>query len=950
MIKKSILAISIAALIGMTGCQITAPNNAPSEKASESYQVLPDREDIFKYQLENGMQVILQPRKSPGVEMRLLVHSGSLQEEDQQRGLAHFVEHMAFKGTTNFPDSESFKQLEAKGINLGSHINAVTSYNSTVYKLSLPNSSSKTTDLGLRILSDWASEIRFDEHAFDSEREVIVEEWRLRQGVGARINEQLEQLRYQGSRLAERNAIGTIDVIRNAPVEEAIAYYKKWYQPQRMTLVINGSFDNFAVRSQIDSLFGTKERGTTPEDPVEWQEFESKPELQLATVFDAENSRRFIQLLLQDPIDTPLNTTEGQWRDTLDAVWLSILNERLAILVANGQLKSATAAPQSHLLSKKQSQYLLIAHPKGNDYAETFTKLVTELQRLATQPANEQELARAKNKLLNKVEQQAKYSARYSNQYLADQLVQADSYQLPMIDKEQQLAMQSAFLKSLTADELQKRVDQIMTSITPKLALVGADNDAQGVDTTFFEKEWDKIRDTEPEPFNLTKPVIDLKVTPIAHGSVETKNAVMDFGDNPVYEYQLSNGMKVVVVSRPELRGETQINVRIPGGRSLESDNEKSIVDWAGKYAEQCGYGEYSQHQIALWSKQQKVRVSPYSELLYHGFSGVSDADHLNDALALLHLKLTKANRCEDKLDEMKTSMQLNLSKVPAERVFMDQIHLEAFSHGDRLTMELDGAWQQFTEQELTDWRKKLYGDPAQMVTTIVTNLDTQKVEPLLDQWLASLSGVSQEKLEFVDRGVKPKAVSQEYTYDIGSSNKAMVQMQYSAEHAWSYKQQVQLQLLEQITNNRLREAVRVKASGVYVIHMSQMLARDPSPYYLGRLNFTTAPSRARKLATLASSVIAEIQQNGVTAQELDQAKQAWDVNYQQQIEYSDYWISAFSQDSFTESPYQAIGETETLISNATLADINTLASELFNQSKKTFYLMPKNDAVATKS
>lgn len=197
MIKKSILAISIAALIGMTGCQITAPSYALSEKASESYQMLPDREDIFKYQLENGMQVILQPRKSPGVEMRLLVHSGSLQEEDQQRGLAHFVEHMAFKGTTNFPDSESFKQLEAKGINLGSHINAVTSYNSTVYKLSLPNSSSKTTDLGLRILSDWASEIRFDEHAFDSEREVIVEEWRLRQGVGARINEQLEQLRYQ---------------------------------------------------------------------------------------------------------------------------------------------------------------------------------------------------------------------------------------------------------------------------------------------------------------------------------------------------------------------------------------------------------------------------------------------------------------------------------------------------------------------------------------------------------------------------------------------------------------------------------------------------------------------------------------------------------------------------------------------------------------------------------
>ncbi|WP_194436709.1 M16 family metallopeptidase [Vibrio fluminensis] len=941
MIKPTLISLALAVALGLTGCQTTTIN-PPNLAQSEQYQPLPVREDIFQYWLDNGMQVILQPRKTPGVEMRLAVHSGSLQEEEQQRGLAHFVEHMAFKGTTNFPDSQSFKALEAQGINLGSHVNAVTSYGSTVYKLSLPNSARQTTDLGLRILSDWASEISFDPQAFDREREVIVEEWRLRQGVGSRINDQLEALRYEGSRLAERNAIGTIDVIRTAPVEEAIAYYQKWYQPQRMTLVISGSFDNAAVRSQIEALFASKAKGSTPSDPIAWQQFESQPELQVATVFDPENSRRFMQLLLQNDIDTPLNTVEGQWQETLDSLWLAILNQRLAILVANGKLKAAMVAPQSHLLSTERVQYLVIAHPFKHGYDDAFQQLATELQRLASQPVSETELAFAKQQMLNKVAQQAKHRAGYSNQYLADQLVQADNYQLPMMDKEQQLQLTEAFLDSLTAHDIQQHVAKVLNNTSPKLALIGPDSDQAKVDIRQLPQQWQTIRASQPEPFNLTKPEIDLKVTPQAAGDIVAKNSQVNFGETPVYEYQLSNGMKVVVVSKSDLKGGTQINLRIPGGRSLEAANQLGIVDWAGKLAEQCGYGDYTPHQLTQWSKQHQVSVAPYSELLFHGFSVSSETDQLDDALALLHLKLTQANSCEDKLADMKQSTLQNLSKVPAERIFMDQISLQAFDNGQRLVATVDGDWNQFTAEELTQWREKLYGDPAQMITTIVTNAKPEAIEPSIKRWLASLAANPQPELKPIDRGIEPKSVTEEYTYAIGSSNKAMVQIQYSAEHPWSLQQQMQLQLLEQITNNRLRETVRVKASGVYVINMSQMLARDPAPYYLARLNFTTAPNRAHELAKLASSVVEDIQHNGITQAELDQAKKAWAVNQAQQEEYTDYWLAAFSQDSFSAQPYQAVTHSVTMINNATVESVNQLAKQLMDQNQKTFYLLPK--------
>lgn len=940
-IKPTLITIAIAATIGLVGCQTTSAPIANTAQATQ-YQPLPVRQDIFQYWLDNGMQVILQPRKIPGVEMRLLVHSGSLQETDQQRGLAHFVEHMAFKGTTNFPNSQSFKTLEAQGINLGSHVNAVTSYNSTTYKLSLPHSNPKTTHLGLNILSDWASEISFNPEDFNREREVIVEEWRLRQGVGARINEQLESLRYEGSRLAERNAIGTIDVIRNAPVEEAVAYYKKWYQPQRMTLVISGMFDNFEVRRSIETLFANKAKGDTPADPLQWQQFTSHSELKTATVFDPENSRRFMQLLLQRDIDVPLNTVEGQWQETLDTLWLSVLNQRLAILVANGKLKSAQAIKQSHLLSKTRLQYLIVAHPFNDQYQAAFEQVSTELQRLAKQPISAEELATAKEQTHSKIEQQAKYHTRYGNQYLADQLVQADSYDLPMMDKPQQLALTEAFLASLTAQDIQQAVAARLNVASPKLALVGPDSDAKSVDIDQFITKWQEIRQSAPPAFTMTEPKISIDIKPAAKGNIISSASIDSSNDQEINEYQLSNGMKVVVMSQEGLKGGTQINLRLKGGRSLEPDNELGVVDWAGKLAQQCGYGDLTAHQVNQWSKQHQVFASPYSELLHHGFTASAETDQFDQALSLLYFKLTQANACQDKLAEMKKATLQGLTKVPAERIFMDQINQSAFEHSERLIADKNGPWQQFTVEKLTHWRERLYSDPSQMITTIVTNSDSKKLLPSIEKWLGGIEPNVQPQLKAVDRGVRPIAKQETKRFDIGSSNKAMVQIQYSNSHDWSLEDQSALQLLEQITNMRLRETVRVKASGVYVINMSQMLARDPAPYYLARLNFTTAPQRAEGLVKLANAVVQHVRTNGVTQQELNQAKKAWLVNQEQQEVYSDYWSASLSQDSFSEQPYKNTLEAKAYIEDVELSHVNQLATSLLGQNQKTYLLMPK--------
>ena len=229
-LRVALLAAAVCeALFIMTGCTAadrTGGAEAARSEATVSEGVLPTASAMKRRVLPNGMTVFLYPRRDAtgSLEARLVVRAGSLQETEEERGLAHYVEHMAFNGTRDFPDQSAFKALEADGIMLGADVNAVTSLGGTTYRLSVPQATRTGLDTALHIMREWAFNITFRPEAFEREREIIVEEWRLREGVGARINGPLQTLRYEGSASRDRDPIGLIDVIRTAPVERAKAF------------------------------------------------------------------------------------------------------------------------------------------------------------------------------------------------------------------------------------------------------------------------------------------------------------------------------------------------------------------------------------------------------------------------------------------------------------------------------------------------------------------------------------------------------------------------------------------------------------------------------------------------------------------------------------------------------------------------------------------------------
>lgn len=928
---RKLLIISVS--LSLFGC-------ASSTTSQQDTHALSLRPDIRHFTLDNGLDVYLLQRQQTGVEMRLLVKSGSVQEDEKQLGFSHFTEHMAFKGTTHFPGTTGFKKLESLGMKLGSHVNAATSLNSTTYKLSLPNANPIQIKTGLTILSDWAFEMTFDPIEFDKERPVIVEEWRLRQGIGFRINRQLEELRYYGSRYLSRDPIGSLEIVKHGDVKEAKRYYDTWYQPERMALVLVGNFNQGDAIADIKQLFSAKNSDMKGVDDPSWRHFSDHKDLRVKTIFDKEQGSRIVQFTLQRTLPAPLNSRQGQYEDLMDSLWLSILNQRFSTIVDNGLIASVSANSQGAMLDNRRSQQLMIAHPKASDYQGALDILFTEVQRLASVPVSQEELDNARNAMLKRLSQQAAGEDRYEHDYLANQITTAIELDMPIQTKKQMLNLSYQLINKVTPETLSNYFAQYLKEASPRVAVIGPDNDANIFNATKATQRWQEIRLSNPGKFNLKTQAVELNITP------ELKGTVVSTQDLPIektQEWTLSNHVKVIVKNDNYLKDNVQLSLRIPGGTSLETKDSLGMVQWALNLPEVSGYGDHNARELALFTKQHQIRLRPYSELLFHGFRGEAPIEEVETLLKLMHLKITAPQFNGEKLEQQKQAMALGISKNPVERIFLDHINKESYQNGERLVVDAQGPWRQFTAQQLQQTNQMILGQPADMTLVISGPVNLNQVKPLIERWVASIPTRSSQRLHWADPAINPKLSSLNKTYPIASSDKSMISIQYAAPAQWSQQQVLALNLLDTIVSQRLRLNLRERAGGIYSLGFSEMLTKVPTSYYTGRLNFTSSPERADELIALARKVINELKQSGITDKELQEAKNIWLTENSQINNSASYWTDALAQVATDDKQYQRLLTDPSIINALSVQDINQVAHQWLGENEKVFKLTPPN-------
>ncbi|MDD1013664.1 M16 family metallopeptidase [Pseudomonas rubra] len=929
--------LTLCMLLGLTACGSTATPRSAAPLPETSRAELPVRPELRDYRLPNGLRVMLVPRQTDGVELRLLVASGSLQESAQQRGLAHFVEHMAFKGSRNFPGKAGLAALERLGMSLGPDINAATSFNSTLYKISLADNDTAHADLALRLMADWASQLSFDPAAFEAEREVIVEEWRLRQGVGQRINQQLDDLLYQDSDYQQRSPIGDLEVIRHAPLEQAQAFYRDWYQPQRMTLLLVGRFDEAQLRQRIDTLFSSQPRGTAP--AASTAQFRDTKALRVASVFDAEQSQRLLQLVLQRNLPAMLDSQNGQWRDLIDALWLSVLDERLDLLVEQGLFSQAGVSERATLLDARRGQYRMLLHPRDGNYAKAAELLFTELQRMAQHPVSVQELEAAKQRLQEKLEQQAAGQQRYANQVLADGLAQAVEFQMPLFDKRQQWQITQTWLPTIGVLHLQAAVSELLAEASPRLALVGPQGDTSKTYDNQWAAHWHKALSSQPGPFPYTAKTQQLTLQTPVQGSLSKTAALPEVG---AVQWHLGNGLRIIVKADSALQDNVRLELRQSGGTSLEDSHQAGLSNWATGLAERSGYGNYSALQLARLGQASQVQLQPFSESLFHGMRGSAPADQLEPLFKLLHLKLSAPRFDPQRLDEMRQRYSASLDNMPGERRFMDAINRTAYSNGERLVSDARGPWRDFNAEQLRQAYQGLFGIRQGMTLVVSGPVDPARLEQLSRTWLASLPTAPGPLLHWRDLGVQPLQQSLQKQYAWSSSPKTMVNLLYSNPAQWRAEDVLALQLVDKVANQRLRQAIRDEASGVYAIGFSQLLARLPSAYYLARLNFTASPERAEALTAKAQTVLGELAEHGISQAELQQARQALLNEQTQQRRSATYWSETLAQVAMVDNDFRSLAQAPERLHELDLSRVNGLCRQLLGGHPKLFVLTPE--------
>ena len=636
---------SVATAIAFASLSVAGePARAGAQELDHSAPIPPDPE-VVTGTLENGLTYYIHENDEPEnrTELRLVVNAGSILEDEDQLGLAHFVEHMAFNGTENFEKQALIDYLEGIGMRFGPHINAYTSFDETVYMLRVPMDDPEMLSTAFQILVDWAGGVLFDPEEVDKERGVVIEEWRGRRGGQARIQDQQIPVIFYGSHYADRLPIGDTAVLQGAPPEVLRRFYDDWYRPDLMGIVAVGDFDAAEMEAMVRDRFSVL---GGPAEPRARDEFEvpvdHEPKVSIAT--DPEMPITQVSVLYKQE-RAPRSTVGDFRRARVRELYSSMLNGRLDELAiqADPPFLQAFVGGGGFVRGVDVSQFLAIVGEDG--IMRGLDVLLTEAERVARHGFTETELEREKAALQRRYESRLaeaenRVSARLASRYV-DVFLEGSPY--PSVETEVELL--AAVLPGITLDDANafakewiRELGRVVTIAAPESEGAEVPGD-DAVTETFAE-----VAAREVDPYEAEE-VADALLAELPEGGTVVSEEVME--EIGVTIWELDNGVRVVLKPTDFRDDEILLRATSPGGTSLAADEILGHARLASELVSQGGVGDFD--QIALDRQLADKRVSVFSSIggLTEGIRGSASPQDLETALQLVYLRFVAPRKDE---------------------------------------------------------------------------------------------------------------------------------------------------------------------------------------------------------------------------------------------------------------------------------------------------------------
>jgi zinc protease len=843
---------------------------------------------IIKGQLDNGIGYIIQKNIKPAkrAEIRLVVNIGSLAEDENQLGFAHFTEHMAFNGTKDFKKQEIIEYVESIGMMFGAHLNAHTSFDETVYKLQIPTDNQDTIETGFHILENWAHKISFNSEEIDKERGVVVEELRSRKGASERVfNKQLPVL-YKGSRHAVRLPIGKQDILENGKHEDLIRFYKDWYRPDLMSVVVVGDIEPTFALALINKYFA-------PIKPVKnarsKQDYPLPGNIQplISVETDAELTRSTVSLTIKQPL-FEVHTYQDLKQQITHSLFTGMLNNRIIEGVLKPDSSLITAGIGFSRLFSHNSTFNMGALVKPDQTKAAIKYLLEEYNRVQQNGFTATELTRQKAGMLRSAEKGAKEIDKTQSSRLISKYIGHFLRQTPIMDSEQYFAAYQYLLPQISIEEINQlatkwwRDDNRLVAISaPQKTQASLPNEQQIVAL------WQQSKQLTLSAYQDEK-VADslLPITPKV-GSVISKQYDEKL---QAHIWELSNGVKVILKPTTFKEDEILFSASSEGGHSLLDTDQFLTTLMATQITSTMGLGELNTIQLGKFMKGKRFGVSAKIGKYQQSLSGNSSVDDLQTFMQMLHLKFQaprKDRAAFDSLISRATPYYKNRLNTPS-GVFSETLRVAQFSNNPRSVKMDEKVIQMQNFEHSVDFYKQRFANAGHFKFAFVGNVDLDIMETLLNTYVASLPNNSAAETLKIRPSLRTKG---QLTVDVkkGIEPKASVVLNYYGGHNWSFEQNRAFNSLKSVLSTVLRERIREEKSGVYGVRVNGGFSRYDNFHNIS-ISFTCDPNRVDELVKETQLVINEFKSHLKDPKYLANYKKQYFKNMETQVKQNSFW------------------------------------------------------------
>lgn len=860
---------------------------------SKNTTTINNSKNLISGKLNNGMKYFILKNQKPEnrASLNLIVNAGSLLETEKEQGLAHFLEHMAFNGTTSYKRNDLVKYLQSLGLSFGGDLNAYTSFSETVYKLQVPTNNSDL-EIGFNVLKEWASDLSLNPEDIELEKNIIIEEWRLRQGVNKRVGDLQKEILYGDSWYSKRYPIGVLETIKNANQDLLKGFYKKWYQPRNMSIVAVGDFNVSDVENLIKENFSSL-KNINFETP---KSFDIKLlEKNTVTIFtDKELTKTSINIFWKEKIK-PLNTTTAYQNYLEKTILNSILNSKFSLMSKKQNSPFLLSTAYNFQLNKNTASYVITSVVKDEKVELAIEDIITTLKYIALNGVSKTTLEREKLDIINNMKSLVKNKESITNETLIESIRNYILLEESFLEPEDELNLIESSLNNINSNSIKTLASNLLKNNYAILVTSGENSKEMLPTAIDIENLMNNL---------LSKKNIDIA---IENESFKLDIPILTPGSNRIYSSEenfkrfiLSNGIEVLYKNTDFESDKISINLsKLEGSSSLDYTGFINSI-FLPKILKESGVKGIDYNSLEIYFKGKNFTVSPFINDYTQGFSIVTDKENLLESLnffrALVANPILDENIIESTISSTKELIK-NREFSPSyelKKTFLSTLNSE---HPRRNMLEIDDL-NLVKKEELKYVFNKLFRNFNDYKMTVVGSIDESELNDILNQYFANLP------VGKIKSTVKPLNVIYPKTFVKktivkGEDKKSTVILAYPFKCNFSVRNRTLGNAFSSLLDILLIEEIREKIGGVYTISAySDLEYLNYGENYL-QISFSTDTKRTDEIVSEVKKVISDIQKGEFPKNKISDIQKNYELNFETAIKTNSFWNSFLNKKKF---------------------------------------------------